>query len=622
MSTALSLMMKEVIESARPPEELLLVDWAEKYRKIPKGGSPESGNFSVKRTPYMADIMNSISDPEVEILVLMFSAQMGKTELEINMCGYFAHIEPCSMMYLMPTLAMAEKISKDRLAPTIEASPALKAIFGANKSRATSSTILSKKFAGGVIHLCGANSAASLSSSPMRVLLADEIDRYGDSADKEGDPLTIAVARTVNFWNSKIVLVSTPTNEGTSRIDEWYNKGKRYHRELPCSKCGTFQELLFKNFKFDKNDETVEPYFDCVGCDHKIYNHELPAMGILGTWTCDDPEKSTRIKSYRINTFHSNFATWMDIRNKFLDSYKSPEMLKPFTNTILGEVWTETETLNDAEIIKQRRENYGDCPEDVLVIVAGVDTQDDSLHYEIVGIGEDQQSWGLEYGILRGDPDKPELWHKLHEKLSKTFERPDGVVMNVMKTCIDSAGHYTQKVYEFCKKYKGVYFPIVGRRGEGKPIINRPTVLKAHNNILLYTVGVDTCKETFLVSRLKQSSIAYGFCHYPFGRGYDDNYFNELTNIVAVVKKVKGVSRRIFEDQGRVEAPDCRVYSMAALEILNPSYHAIKLSIRTLKAKHNLVPKKVQKKKTAKRVVQKPKINRKKVKSMRKLRGK
>lgn len=61
-----------------------------------------------------------------------------------------------------------------------------------------------KHYAGGYIALVGANSPAGLASRPIRILLADEIDRYG--VTQEGDPLKLGIQRTTNFHNRKKVL--------------------------------------------------------------------------------------------------------------------------------------------------------------------------------------------------------------------------------------------------------------------------------------------------------------------------------------------------------------------------------------------------------------------------------
>lgn len=624
MTAVLKEIFTDVVSELKPPERLKLDTWADTYRRIPRGSSPEPGNWSTDRTPYMREIMQSVSDPEIEQIVLMCSAQLGKTELELNICGYYAHMDPSPMMYLMPTLTLAEIISKDRLAPMIDATPVLASVFGDNKSRNSSSTILTKKYPGGVIRLCGANSPSSLSSSPVRILLADEVDRYPLSAASEGDPLNLAIQRTKNFWNRKIIMVSTPTTEGLSRIHDQFLLSNQKHRQVPCPHCDHFHELTWDNFVFDKNDMEVAPHFQCPECDGIIEEKHKLSIDLRGKWVAEAPENGKRITGYRINEFYSQFSTWSGIRDSFLESYKSVEKLKVWTNTVLGQVWSQEETLTDDEAIKARREFYDICPEEVMTIVAGVDTQDDALHYEIVGFAPDMQQWGLEYGILRGDPGQPELWERLHEKLSQSFTRPDNVVLNIAKVCIDSGGHYTQEVYKFCNKYGDRYSPIVGRAGNGKPIVNRPTKVANYKRVRLYTVGVDTCKELFLLSRLKQNHVAHGYCHYPQGhdRGYDDQYYSELTNVKAETRHKMGMPYRVFVDRGRVEAVDCRVYAMAALQILDPAWGLLKRNIDRLKSKIGDEPKKVQPKKRPTRKVSSQKNNRKAQKSVRKFRKK
>ena len=56
--------------------------------------------------------------------------------------------------------------------------------------------MLSKEFPGGILVLTGANSATGLRSMPARYIFLDEGDAYPASADEEGDPVTLAEART------------------------------------------------------------------------------------------------------------------------------------------------------------------------------------------------------------------------------------------------------------------------------------------------------------------------------------------------------------------------------------------------------------------------------------------
>lgn len=163
--------------------------------------------------------MDTISEAGVERVVLMCSAQTGKSECILNVVGFHVAHDPAPMLILQPTLEMAETFSKDRLAPMVRDTPCLKDKIADPRARDSGNTLLSKKFKGGHITIVGANSAAGLASRPIRIVLADEVDRYPPSAGSEGDPLSLAVKRTTTFWNRRVVMVSTPTVKGFSRIE-------------------------------------------------------------------------------------------------------------------------------------------------------------------------------------------------------------------------------------------------------------------------------------------------------------------------------------------------------------------------------------------------------------------
>jgi Phage terminase large subunit gpA, ATPase domain len=63
--------------------------------------------------------------------------------------------------------------------------------------------------------MTGANSAAALRSTPARYLALDEVDGFPPDCGGEGDPVALAIARTVTFaGRRKILLTSTPTVTG------------------------------------------------------------------------------------------------------------------------------------------------------------------------------------------------------------------------------------------------------------------------------------------------------------------------------------------------------------------------------------------------------------------------
>ena len=95
--------------------------------------------------------------------------------------GYYMDYAPAPILVMQPTLDMGQTFSKDRLAPMIRDTPELRDKIDV-KSRYSGNTIMKKNFPGGHITIVGANSATGLASRPIKVLLADEVDRYPASA--------------------------------------------------------------------------------------------------------------------------------------------------------------------------------------------------------------------------------------------------------------------------------------------------------------------------------------------------------------------------------------------------------------------------------------------------------
>ena len=196
----------------------------------------------------------TVADPGIEVITIMTSARVGKTEILNNVIGYHIDQDPCPMLMVQPTLDAAQHWSKDQFAPMLRDTTCLTHKVSESKSRDSSSTILHKTFPGGFIDATGANSPIGLRRTTTRILLLDEVDGYPPSAGIEGDPVKLAKKRTVTFWNRKIIQTSTPTVKGISRIEASWEESdqRRYH--VPCVSCGSFQVLRWGQLKFGKND--------------------------------------------------------------------------------------------------------------------------------------------------------------------------------------------------------------------------------------------------------------------------------------------------------------------------------------------------------------------------------
>ena len=549
----------------KPPPKLSVSEWADQFRKLSPESSAEPGSWQTSRAEYQRGIMDAISDPSIETVVLMMGAQMGKSECLNNVVGYHIAQDPSPILVVQPTLDMAQTWSKDRLAPMLRDTPALQGLVKDPRSRDSGNTTLHKSFPGGHVTACGANSPASLASRPIRIVLCDEVDRFPISAGSEGDPVTLAKKRSATFWNRKIILVSTPTNKGASRIEDAFEVSDKRLYYVPCGDCGHHQTLKWSQVKWD-SDKPETAAYACESCG-SLWDDATRIRAVRrGEWR--STASSAKTAGFAVSGIYSPWIPLEDAVRDFLEVRKQPATLRVWVNTYLAETWEEDGEQVDDYSLSERAEDWGDAiPADGLVLTAGVDVQDDRLEAEIVAWGKDEESWSIAYKTIHGDPSGPIVWRDLDEFLYQVFEHEYGEDMHVRATCIDSGGHHTQSVYKYVSTREGRrIFAIKGVGGEGKPMVGKPS----KNNIgkiKLFPVGVDTIKYE-LFSRFKITEPGPGYCHFPEGR--DPEYYKQLTAEKIATKYHKGFARREFvKIRTRNEALDVRVYAKAALALLN-----------------------------------------------------
>ena len=584
----LKMVTMQALKTAAPPPDLTISQWADEYRRLSAEASAEAGKWSTSRAEYQRGMMDAVSDPKIEQVVLMTSAQIGKTELINNICGYHIHQDAAPMLVVQPTLEMSKAWSQERLAPMIRDTDVLSKIIADPRSRDSGNTMLHKVFRGGHISIAGANSPSGLASRPIRVVLCDEVDRYPLSAGTEGDPVELAKKRSTTFWNRKIVLVSTPTEKGASRIEKSFAESDQRFYHVPCQDCGEKQVLKWENVIWHDADPSTAHY-SCPHCgslwdDAKRYNAVKN-----GEWIATHPTRN--VAGFHLSALYSPWTSLSQGVQDFLNAKGDPMRLKAWVNLYLGETWEEQgERLDEYDLI-ERCEDWGDeLPEDVLMLTAGIDVQDDRLELEIVGWGRGEESWSIDYQTIYGDPSTAQLWMQLDELLNQKFVHPLQGEMVLRSACIDSGGHYTQQVYNYTRTRAGKrIFAIKGIGGEGKPIVGRPS----KNNIgkiNLFPVGTDTAKE-LVYSRLKITDEGEGYCHFPTGRS--DEYFRMLTAEKKMTKYFKGRPKREWvKIRTRNEALDCRVYATAALALLNVNMDAVakQAQNRVYSTKENAAP--------------------------------
>lgn len=562
-------LIASALEALKPPPDLTVSEWADKHRRLSPESSASPGRWRTEVVEYLREPMDMIGKPGVDSVTLMTSAQVGKSSFIENVLAYFMHQDPCPMLHVSPTLTSMKMFSKERLAPMLRDTPVLRSLVKDAKSRDSDNTIETKKFPGGNLAMVGSNAPASLASRPVRVVVADEVDRFERSAGTEGDPLKLAIKRTTTFWNRVLVYVSTPGNKGESRIEEEYEAGDQRQRFCPCPDCGHEQVLKWSNVIWDSGDPMTARYV-CEECGSCWNDFQRNVAVRKGRWVAQRPFNG-RV-SYHLNQLYSPFARLWETVKEFLDSKDHPEKLKTFVNTVLGETWEEKGAQQEwSDLLSRRQEFTHRIPAEVTLITVGADTQDDRIELEFIGWGDNYQSYSLDYRVVYGDLSTPHPWEELKKAISEVWDHPVFGEMTPRMTCIDSGGHYTQAVYRFSQIVPRVT-AIKGVSGAGKPMVGKPTRSNL-GGAQVFPLGVDTLKETVIARLGVTDPEKPGYCAFPADRS--DDYFRGLTAEKLMTRYHKGFKKQEWvKVRPRNEPFDCRVYGTAALEMLRVDLNA------------------------------------------------
>jgi len=523
--------------------------------------------------------MDLVTDPLVREIWVMKSAQVGWTEILLNVAGYFIDLDPSPILLVQPTLEIAEAFSKDRLAPMIRDTPVLTPKIADPRARDSGNTLLHKKFNGGHLTLAGANSPQGLRSRPIRILLCDEVDGYPTSAGTEGDPFALARKRTTAFWNRKILAGSTPTIKGQSRVEAGYLNSDQRHLEYACPACGTFQRLVWAQVKWaDVGLAPHDAMYQCSACSELLNEHQR--LGMLGgEYRVVAAKPFNGIAGLHIMELMSPFVSLGEMATSFVEAKKLPETLQTWVNTALAETWADTARSIEPEGLLKRRENYGAerLPAGIVELTLGGDTQDDRLELQLLGWGRDEECWVLEQTVLRGDPGVDEnapnsVWRDLTTYRRRMFSVEGGRTLRVDGTAIDAGGHYTQQVMNYCHRHRfESVFAIAGKGGQGRLAWPRkPGKTKKHRGDL-YSVGVDTIKD-LLYGRIAKitppnpGEAKPGYVHLP--AGVDADFCDQLVSETKVYKVVGGRRVAVWRPKlagVRQEAQDCWIYGYAVM---------------------------------------------------------
>lgn len=563
-----------------PPDRVSHAEWCEANIELPAGQNARPG--PLRFTSFQKGIVDALADPSVEIVVLMLASQVGKSLAIDSDILYRMACEPGPMLVVYPANGDAEEYITDRLDPLIRLTPAVRALIGGKRAggrKGGGDSKSHKLFPGGSLNIASSRTPSDLARKTIRYLYCDEIDRFVDSAGKEGDPISLAIKRTHTFAGKgrKIVLISTPSLKTKSKIAKWYARTNRqkYFVLWPC--CGVHAPFSFSQLNWNPG----QPHSTCLVCEHCGAAHDESArlsMVRRGEWLATNPDAPVGIVGFQASELVSEFSSLAQVVSAY-ESAKTPEEKQTFTNTVLAEPSDDEAAevdLHPSELQRKAEPIRPPYAAEFEYVTCGVDVQGNRVEVSYVAHAAENVSAVLDHVVIPGDTSAPVLidgklspysvWSKLDQALGVSFPRADRAVLAIAATIIDS-NFNTQNVGEFVqlqRRKQRIVFAGKGMGGFDRPWVKEGAKLRGLTKQIL--IGVDPIK-LHLQKRLDMPEPGPGFIHLP--DHLEADYFEGLASEKLMNKYVRGQHRPEYvKEVKRNESFDCLVYATAATKLV------------------------------------------------------
>lgn len=573
-------------------------EWAGRFGWIPKGTGAESGPVTLYG--YQRGLLDAFCDPTIRRIVVPKGARLGFTRAALLATAYHLRQEPSLVALAQPVTADAEDFGAGEVAPMLRETPCLKGLIrpiklGQRRDKAT----LFQLTNGASVRIVGAGSDDAFRRYPAKFMLGDEIDAEGWTAKSktQGDKLDLFWKRGETFWDRKLIVGGTPVDEETSRVWKlWLRSDQRRHF-VPCPRCGRTQWLDWGGkdtprgikWRLDEKTGRIEEVWYVGSCGCRIDEGKKAWMDERGEWRPTAEAVEPGLVGFHLWTGMSlnPNASWTTLVGEWLAAQGDPAKLQPFVNLVLGRPWKATygQHLSIDSYLRRPEPYPAEVPSGVVYLTLGGDVQsglgsDPRIEASVWGWGKGRECWLIGHWVLRGDPDRPEVWRQLDRLLLRRFVGSDGRTRRVQAAAIDSGGHNTAAVYQFCaERSERRVWAIKGRseqNGQRYQVWPRkPSTGKDGGQV--YLVGGNAGRD-FVYQSLAITQDGPRRVHFPAeppdgAEPTDRAWFESLTKDKLVVPK--GRSFTVWENGKGNEAGDCFVYAYAAtcgLQKLHPAW--------------------------------------------------
>lgn len=581
------------LSAGMSPRRLLSVSqWADRHRRLVTGTNLP-GPWRTEQTPYLREILDSLSEHSpVSRVVFMKSVQVGATEVLYNWIGYVMHhLRNKDCLVVVPTKEYRNQKFNPRLTRALSESPELaELITTASRNKKNTEDVLEYGI-GAKIVKAGANVSTDLRSDPFPYVACDEIDEFPAEIPGSGDPMTLIEGRQTTFSRAKTFLVSTPKQEGASRIAAEYARSDRRRYHVPCPRCGEYQPLEWggpdKPFglkwdasRIEGQEGTPETervvrvtavWYECAHCHAAIDEGHKTAMLEHGRWVAERPQVQG-VRGYHINSLYAPVGlgkNWRWLAEKWLNVQHNTSELQAFVNERLGQVWASRRQGSDPLQLMARAEVYpGERPPAVRSV--GIDVQKDRIEMSVWEIGAGEECWAVDHVLVEGDSMDPATWDDL----------ADAIVEARPATGAIDSGYAADMCYALGRRFRWLYVT-KGIVGAAHTLVEDP--LKRRQRLRRrrkkgeapYLIG-NVAAMALITQRLnlqwpEGAAACPGYLHFPRGHAaFDEEFYRQLASSAYV--ELKRAGRVIYEweekaTHPRNEAFDCWKLAVAAVRL-------------------------------------------------------
>jgi len=469
-------MSQEELDSCRPPENLSVRQWVEAHRIINKG-SAEPGPKRISRTPNIAAIYDWFGDHSIREITVQKPAQCGLTDAVVDLILWISENDPAPVALFLADQDTARKLMKYRITPALAA---LGRVRMSADNRDKDITKFECSLTNGFYLMVSWGSSISQTASmSFKYVLCDEINKPGyDVAKDEGSALGRIRERMETYPDSKFIKFSTPTTDDGRVTKELAMTDVIYDYQVPCHACGGFQTLTFKQVKWQGGrqattaDIEASARYVCEHCAAEWTTTEKNLAVEKGRFIARKEFTKPRhvgLQLHRLSSLFTGGRLEDMIARWNRANIEGPGELQNVVNSVFGEPWVQRISGSEDDRIAQLQKciagyGKGSVPPGAVVLVAGVDVQQQGFYYRVRAFADDLTSWGVTEGYAS-------TWEEIEPIL---FGLHDG--RSVWRALIDTGGgkdegaaiSRTEETYLFLRQNMGRGVQLMGSKGSSR----------------------------------------------------------------------------------------------------------------------------------------------------------